>query len=277
MWRMADLVRDTLLGKGKEVQERLVEMCRRTHEETRRSAARAVDRSLVVRNWLFGWHIVEYEQSGADRAQYGARLLYRMSDRLRQAGIRGTSTKRLKLYRQFYLQRASIGSTLSDQSLLPASTGQIAQTPSAESLSSRRFDRRCPSNLHRGWWHEREAAVRRGGGDEAAGELGTTYGGLAGKSRAEFGSGNARYISFLDVLDEVTVRPRRFDKVPVASSESQNCVALGDVSDMDSEITELEQRLDKTRAIKPGMIQQLLTGSIRLPIPAMSGQGEPNP
>ena len=39
------------------------------------------------------------------------------------------------------------------------------------------------------------------------------------------------------------------------------------LSDMDSEIVALEQRLDKTRAIKEGMMQQLLTGSIRLPIP----------
>ena len=39
------------------------------------------------------------------------------------------------------------------------------------------------------------------------------------------------------------------------------------LSDMDAEITALERRLDKTRAIKQGMMQQLLTGSIRLPIP----------
>jgi len=39
------------------------------------------------------------------------------------------------------------------------------------------------------------------------------------------------------------------------------------LSDMDAEITALEHRLDKTRAIKQGMMQQLLTGSIRLPIP----------
>ena len=51
--------------------ERLVELCRRAHEETRRSAARAVDRSLLVRNWLFGRYIVEYQQRGADRAEYG--------------------------------------------------------------------------------------------------------------------------------------------------------------------------------------------------------------
>ncbi len=39
------------------------------------------------------------------------------------------------------------------------------------------------------------------------------------------------------------------------------------LSDMDAEIGALECRLDKTRAIKQGMMQQLLTGSIRLPIP----------
>ena len=39
------------------------------------------------------------------------------------------------------------------------------------------------------------------------------------------------------------------------------------LSDIDSEIAALEHRLDKTRAIKQGMMQQLLTGSIRLPIP----------
>jgi len=39
------------------------------------------------------------------------------------------------------------------------------------------------------------------------------------------------------------------------------------LSDMDAEIAALDHRLDKTRAIKQGMMQQLLTGSIRLPIP----------
>ena len=36
--------------------------------------------------------------------------------------------------------------------------------------------------------------------------------------------------------------------------------------DMDKEITALDDRLDKNRAIKQGMLQQLLTRSIRLPI-----------
>ena len=70
--------------------ENLVELCRRTHEETQRSAAQAIDRSLVARNWLFGWYIVEYEQNGADRAEYGSQILGRVSSRLQQIGIKGS-------------------------------------------------------------------------------------------------------------------------------------------------------------------------------------------
>ena len=36
------------------------------------------------------------------------------------------------------------------------------------------------------------------------------------------------------------------------------------LSDMDAEIAALERRRDKTRAIKQGMMQQLLTGRVRL-------------
>ena len=47
----------------------------------------------------------------------------------------------------------------------------------------------------------------------------------------------------------------------------EQCAIATVLSDMDSEIAALGQRLDKTRAIKQGMMQQLLTGSIRLPVP----------
>lgn len=47
------------------------------------------------------------------------------------------------------------------------------------------------------------------------------------------------------------------------SVEEQNAI-VGILSDMDTEITALEQRRDKTRAIKQGMMQQLLTGRVRL-------------
>ena len=55
-------------------------------------------------------------------------------------------------------------------------------------------------------------------------------------------------------------------EIPLPPLPEQRAIATV-LSDMDAEITALERRLDKTRAIKQGMMQQLLTGSIRLPIP----------
>ena len=88
--------------------DRLVELCRWTHEETQRSAARAVDRSLVVRNWLFGCYIVEYEQSGADRAKYGAQTLTRLAAALKVKIGRGFSVDALERMRRFYLGYAHV-------------------------------------------------------------------------------------------------------------------------------------------------------------------------
>ena len=102
--------------------ERLVELCRRTHEETRHSAARAVDRSLVVRNWLFGWYVVEYEQSGADRAEYGAQTLKKLSAALKERIGRGFSVDALERMRRFYLSHDRILSNgpASDNSATPS-------------------------------------------------------------------------------------------------------------------------------------------------------------
>ena len=116
--------------------ENLVELCRRTHEETQRSAARAVDSSLVVRNYLFGCYIVEYEQHGADRAEYGSQLLAKIASRLQKIGIKGSSVTRLKLYRRFYQKQKEIGPTLSDQLASLASVdGTPAMRPTASDES----------------------------------------------------------------------------------------------------------------------------------------------
>ena len=47
--------------------ERLVELCRQAHEETRRSAARAADAYLVTRNWLLGRYIAKSAPSTRSR------------------------------------------------------------------------------------------------------------------------------------------------------------------------------------------------------------------
>jgi predicted nuclease of restriction endonuclease-like (RecB) superfamily len=112
--------------------DHLVELCRLTHEEMQKQAVRAVDLTLVVRNWLFGRYIVEYEQQGADRAAYGAGLMEALTSRLNPLGIKGVSATRLRLYRTFYREYGDIQPTLSGESataLLPAA---IQPTPSVE-------------------------------------------------------------------------------------------------------------------------------------------------
>ena len=51
--------------------------------------------------------------------------------------------------------------------------------------------------------------------------------------------------------------------VPLPSLPEQTAIATV-LSDMDAEITALEQRRDKTKAIKQGMMQEILTGKTRL-------------
>jgi len=52
-------------------------------------------------------------------------------------------------------------------------------------------------------------------------------------------------------------------EIPIPTYEEQNAIASV-LSDMDAEIAALEERRDKTIAIKQGMMQQLLTGRVRL-------------
>jgi len=52
-------------------------------------------------------------------------------------------------------------------------------------------------------------------------------------------------------------------EIPLPRCEEQQAIAAA-LSDMDAEISALEQRRDKTQKIKQGMMQQLLTGRVRL-------------
>lgn len=97
--------------------DQLVETLAQTHRSIQQQSAQAIDFSLVVRNWLFGYYIIEFEQKGEDRAQYGSRQLAKLSERLRSLDVVGCSTTNLKNFRLFYQAYSEIGQTLSDQSL----------------------------------------------------------------------------------------------------------------------------------------------------------------
>ena len=60
------------------------------------------------------------------------------------------------------------------------------------------------------------------------GELGATYGGLAGKSKGDFGHGDAQYIPFMNVMGNVVIDANFLERVDIKSGESQNRVQSGD-------------------------------------------------
>lgn len=90
----------------------LVSTIQDTNFTLQQSAYKAINRYLTIRNWLIGFHIVEFEQNGEDRARYGQRLVDDLADVLNIAGLGG---RNLKLFRQFYLTYPQIMQTLSAQ------------------------------------------------------------------------------------------------------------------------------------------------------------------
>ncbi len=78
-------------------------------------AAVAVNQALVLRNWLIGAYIVEFEQNGADRAKYGARLLDTLARDLATKGVKNLGFTTLKMCRLFFQTYPSIGQTVVDQ------------------------------------------------------------------------------------------------------------------------------------------------------------------
>ena len=48
-------------------------------DAARESAARSVNAAMTAAYWLTGRRIVEFEQSGAERAEYGAALMERLA------------------------------------------------------------------------------------------------------------------------------------------------------------------------------------------------------
>lgn len=102
----------------------LIRQIQRTHVELAAHANKAINVSLTLRNWLIGWHIVEYEQGGADRAQYGTELLNTVSIELERLKIPRCEARELRRYRQFYQMYPQIR-----ESLTPELAKRIPEIP----------------------------------------------------------------------------------------------------------------------------------------------------
>lgn len=77
----------------------LASIVQTTHDAAQSSAVKAINRMQTMRNWLIGYYIVEFEQNGKDRAEYGTQLLKKLEERVDRKGL---TTTLFKWARKFY-------------------------------------------------------------------------------------------------------------------------------------------------------------------------------
>ena len=80
----------------------LIDNVYQTHSVLLTNAEKVINQNLTIRNWLIGCYIVEYEQNGSDRAEYGARLLDEIAKELKAKGMKGLRRRELQSCRLFY-------------------------------------------------------------------------------------------------------------------------------------------------------------------------------
>lgn len=100
----------------------LASIIQTTHDAAQSSAVRAINRMQTMRNWLIGYYIVEFEQHGKDRAEYGAHLLKKLEERVDRKGLNVTLFQTSRNFYNLYPQMGGlfvqneIYSTLSNKS-----------------------------------------------------------------------------------------------------------------------------------------------------------------
>lgn len=108
-------------------------------ETARANVVRTVNTTQVVANWLIGREIVEEEQRGKRRADYGQQLVAQLSESLTAAYGRGWSVQSLFYLKQFYLCYPRLvpvegifhatGGELAESAIFHAVRGESASTP----------------------------------------------------------------------------------------------------------------------------------------------------
>lgn len=116
----------------------LVNDLRSIVSKARSKAFAAVNYSLVERNWRIGQRIVEQEQNGASRAEYGKHVIEVASAALTEEFGKGFSYTNIANYKRFYLtfNNLQILQTVSEEFNNP-----IQQTPPAKSSAPHKEDK----------------------------------------------------------------------------------------------------------------------------------------
>ena len=94
---------------------------------------RAANLMQVVSNWLVGWRIVEQEQQGSKRAEYGKHVIELASKALTEEFGKGYSETNIRSFRRFYLEFKDIQIQQTVSAEFKEKIIQIQQTISAES------------------------------------------------------------------------------------------------------------------------------------------------
>ena len=102
-------------------------------DTARRSTARSVNAVMTAAYWLIGQRIVEFEQSGEKRAEYGTALIERLSADLTHRFGRGFSRQNIQQMRLFYLSYPSE----QIQQTPPGELTQFPQQPIRQTLSGK--------------------------------------------------------------------------------------------------------------------------------------------
>ena len=92
-----------------------------------------INTAMTLRNWIIGYYIVEYEQSGKDRAEYGKQLFKAIAEKLIKKGVKSIRERHLYLCKDLYKVYPQILRTMSAKSyLVDFQYPEILRTVSAE-------------------------------------------------------------------------------------------------------------------------------------------------
>lgn len=130
--------------------DELFERVRAILERARVQVARSVNSEMVRAYWLVGREIVEEEQQGRRRADYGEELVSHLSDRLRGVFGRGFTPSNLRYMRLFYLAYPELLGAEFRHALRDESAGAMAAAP-----KRRKADQAGRINPDLSWTHYR--------------------------------------------------------------------------------------------------------------------------
>lgn len=114
-----------------------------TLQKARENAFKAINSELVKANWEIGRYIVEYEQQGKEKADYGSSLLTKLAKDLKTKYGKGFSKSNIYLCRLFYLKYSKFQTV----------SGKFEKF---QTLSGKSAKRQISSNVLLSWSHYAE-------------------------------------------------------------------------------------------------------------------------